>query len=81
MDRQQRIRQAPTLRKGKSVAEVRQDKHGRDFTVRVRDFDSLNQAKKANGINSVALQRHEQFPPREIELPVIEEAAEAAALL
>ena len=74
MNRNERIQKSERLRKGLSVAKIKQDEHGRRFTESQHLYESLNQAKRANGIGSVALQRGENFPPKEIELPALAEA-------
>lgn len=57
------------IRKGKTVAKVEQYKPGyeelagRTLSVSKKEYDSINQAKKANGLNSTVLKRGESFPP------------------
>ena len=57
------------IRKGKTVAKVEKYEPGYEelagmvLTTSVKEFDSLNQAKKANGLNAKTLKRGEHFPP------------------
>lgn len=61
------------FRKGKTVAKVGQYKPGheelagRELTLSIKEYDSINQAKKANGLNARVLKRGERFPPTESE--------------
>ena len=61
------------FRKGKTVAKVGQYKPGyeelagRELTLAMKEYDSINQAKKANGLNAKTLKRGEHFPPTEAE--------------
>ena len=57
------------FRKGKIVAKVEQytpgyeELAGRVLSTAVKEHDSINQAKKANGLNAKTLKRGENFPP------------------
>ena len=61
------------IRKGKTVAKVGQYKPGyeelagRTLTLEVKEYDSINLAKKANGLNAKTLRKGECFPPTEAE--------------
>ena len=39
------------------------DHEGRPCTLETKKYDSINLAKKANGLNSRTLKRGEKFPP------------------
>ena len=67
-----------SLRRNQTVAKVDVDKHGRTFAASIKDYDSINLAKKANGLNASMT---DKFPPLQADLPVIEEVpAEEAAV-
>jgi hypothetical protein len=55
------------VRKGKTVAKVG-EYQGRPCTQSAKDYDSINQAKKANGLNARTLKRGEAFPLTEAEI-------------
>lgn len=78
MTRDEKIANCPRLRKGMTTAIVALDKHARRYTDSTKTHDSINAAKRANGCDAVALRRGENFPPRQEELPVIEEPKEEA---
>jgi molybdopterin-binding protein len=79
MTRNEKISNSTKLRKGKTTAVVALDKHERRYTSSTRDHDSINQAKRTNGRDAVALLKHEHFPPKLADLPVIEEPVAEAA--
>jgi hypothetical protein len=63
------------VRKGKTVASVGEHQ-GRPCTLSTKEYDSLNQAKKANGLNAKTLKRGESFPPTRAEInAAVREAA------
>ena len=49
-------------RKGKTVAVIG-DHEGKPCTLETKTYDSINLAKKANGLNAKTLKRGEHFPP------------------
>lgn len=57
------------VRKGRTVAKVEQYKPGYEelagltLSVEMKEYPSINQAKKANGLNAKVLKRGESFPP------------------
>ena len=57
------------IRKEKVVAKVEQyqagyeELAGRTLTLEMTTYQSINQAKKANGLNARVLKRWEKFPP------------------
>lgn len=59
------------MRKGTTVARVGQYKPGyeelagRILSLEIREYKSINLAKKANGLNARVLKRGENFPPTE----------------
>ena len=70
------------MRKGMTVAKVGQYKPGyeelagRTLSLEVREYPSINAAKKANGLNAKVLKRGEHFPPTEAEaLAAVRKAA------
>lgn len=79
MNREQSIVNAKSLRKGYKVASIGVDKHGRRHIVNVVEHDSINLAKKDNGIGNVSLRSEEKLPPLKNDLPVIEEPEALAA--
>ena len=70
------------VRKGKIVAKVGKYQPGyleiANFvlTLEKKEYDSINQAKKANGLNATTLKRGESFPPTVLE--ALAEARKAA---
>lgn len=67
MTREQYINKAERLRKGKTVATIKQ-KEGRRYVVTSKEYDSLNLAKKATGLGAVELVNGEALPMTEAEL-------------
>lgn len=55
------------VRNGKTVAKVGEHE-GRGCTLEKKDYDSINLAKKANGLNARTLKRGEHFPPTKAEI-------------
>lgn len=57
------------IRKGKTVAKVGryepgyEELAGRVLALEVKEYPSISQAKKANGLNAQTLKRGEKFPP------------------
>ena len=78
MNREQHIAKAKSLRKGKTTATIKQDEHGRTYSVPMQHA-SLNQAKRHNGPGAVSLVNGESFPPTLDQLPKIEEPQPEAA--
>lgn len=56
-----------SIRSGKTVANVG-EYEGRAYTIRTESYNSINAAKKANGLNASTLQRGESFPPTKAEI-------------
>ena len=75
MTRDQQIERAARLRKNKTTVVVGRDEHGRRYAEKTVRHESISLAKKNNGLNAVALQRGEDFPPTLEQLPAIEETA------
>jgi hypothetical protein len=65
------------IRNGMTVHQV--GKHeGQDCVLSSKTYDSLNQAKKANGLNARTMQRGEKLPPTKAEVEARIEAEKKA---
>ena len=75
MTRTEQLGKRMRMRKGLRTAVIAVDERGRRYTQTTKDHDSINQAKRANGKDAIALRRDEHFPPLLVALPMLEEVA------